>query len=335
MKKVIFIGGVSYSGTTLLDMILSNSISGFSCGELSSLFYPHKDHHINQKCGCGNAKCRIWNEVLYRGERKIYETLFSMFPDIDFIVDSSKDPMWIRKQIDILSEANIQTKNVLIYKTPIESAYSFQKRNRFNLFEPSWINYHRLYFTLINDFLTVKYSDLVTNFKTLSIICKFFEIPYFDNKKEYWNKNHHTLFGNNSAKMHLESKVDDAVFAYKDRFNNSSRNKYSIKKEFKKIYYEKVSDTELRIKIDNMLKNNYKLKNIYDLLIKKQLTSQFANETKETDDDLINGLKFSRIQLKFRRFKRIYIVNRLKCKTLIKNSRKLNYLHSLRNSNIR
>ena len=37
-KKVIFIGGSSYSGSTFLDMMLSSGDNGFTAGEVSALF---------------------------------------------------------------------------------------------------------------------------------------------------------------------------------------------------------------------------------------------------------------------------------------------------------
>lgn len=53
-KTAIFIGGSSYSGSTLLDMMLASGEDGFSAGEVSALFYPYRPHHINPECvnGC-------------------------------------------------------------------------------------------------------------------------------------------------------------------------------------------------------------------------------------------------------------------------------------------
>lgn len=56
-KKVIFIGGTSYSDSTFLDMILANDPSGFSCGEVLALFHPTRSYHIDPLCGCGDRDC--------------------------------------------------------------------------------------------------------------------------------------------------------------------------------------------------------------------------------------------------------------------------------------
>ena len=51
-KKVVFIGGSSYSGSTFLDMILStNGDNGFFADEVSA-FYLYRSHHINPECRC-------------------------------------------------------------------------------------------------------------------------------------------------------------------------------------------------------------------------------------------------------------------------------------------
>ena len=320
MKKIIFIGGVSYSGTTLLDMILSNDINGFSCGELSSLFYKRQHHHNKYKCGCGNPDCKIWDDVISNGKSKIYETIFKMFPNISFIVDSSKDPMWINEQSNILYRTNIQVKNILIYKKPIESAYSFQKRGRFNLFESSWVNYHRLYFTLVKNYFTIKYSDLVLNNDILKQICNDIQIPYFHNKLKYWQKTHHTLFGNTSAKIHLLKKDDDGFDEYRTELEKLGKDKKSIEKEYKQIYYQKIND----IKLSNCINNIYKMNIIFQLIDKYLDTKQlkFSHQGKEYCDDNLNlkQLQLSRFQLKFREAKRAFRVNKYKILSCLTNS---------------
>ena len=47
-KKIIFIAGTSYSGSTLIDLILSNSSNATSVGEIESIFNPVKIHHLKK-----------------------------------------------------------------------------------------------------------------------------------------------------------------------------------------------------------------------------------------------------------------------------------------------
>jgi hypothetical protein len=95
MKTVIFVGGTSYSGSTLLDMILSNDPRGFSCGEVYAMFWPYSPRHVKPVCMCGTHNCGVWETARTRGEEHVYETIFQYYPETDFIVDSSKDVFWI------------------------------------------------------------------------------------------------------------------------------------------------------------------------------------------------------------------------------------------------
>lgn len=65
--KVIFVCGSAHSGSTFLDLMLSNNKKGLSLGEVRSLFYPTNIHHINPICGCGSRNCHLWQVVKKRG----------------------------------------------------------------------------------------------------------------------------------------------------------------------------------------------------------------------------------------------------------------------------
>lgn len=265
-KKVIFIGGTSYSGTTIFGMILANDEKGFSGGEMSALFKPQKAHHFDPKCGCGNKKCEIWPMVLKNGISNIYETIFSKFPNIRFIVDSSKDPFWIHYQNKILKKNKIEAKNVLIYKTPLEAAFSFKKRGRLAQFKKSWINYHRLYFSLVKDFRTISYKQLTTNYIFLAKICNYLEIPYFDNKEQFWNKTQHTIFGNSSAKIHLYDGHAIEYVKCKERIMKYNKRKMNFINEHRRIYYKDVNDAEVKKFLQRKSKKSEKMQLIADIL---------------------------------------------------------------------
>ncbi|MGH8501117.1 MAG: hypothetical protein ACREVE_01340 [Gammaproteobacteria bacterium] len=210
MKKVIFVGGSSYSGSTLLDLMLANAPDGFSCGEVSQMFHPYKKHHFNLVCGCGNSDCTLWSEVKQAGVDKLYDTIFEMFPNVNYIVDSSKDPLWIHERTKQLLGTGIDVKNVLIWKTPEEYYYSCAKRGQTQRWESSWINCHRMYFRMVGAWHSVRCVDLVTSNDTLERLCQAIGLEYFPEKHQYWDKIHHTLFGNHSAKLHLYKKGTDA-----------------------------------------------------------------------------------------------------------------------------
>jgi hypothetical protein len=107
MKKVVFIGGTAHSASTLLDLMLSNNPSVFSIGEVSALFYPLKSHHINPICGYGSENCPEWTSIKVKRKKYLYATIFKRHPEIDTIVDSSKDVTWIKDQTKRLESNNI------------------------------------------------------------------------------------------------------------------------------------------------------------------------------------------------------------------------------------
>ena len=67
-----------------------------------------------------------------RGENQIYETIFEFFPDVEFIIDSSKDIFWIEKQSKNLITKGIEVRNILIWKTSEKITESYYKRGRVN-----------------------------------------------------------------------------------------------------------------------------------------------------------------------------------------------------------
>jgi hypothetical protein len=225
-KKVIFIGGSSYSGSTMLDMMIANSPVGFSVGEVHALFRPFRPHHFEPECGCGNRDCDFWLQVHKSGEEQLYETIFKLLPKVSFIVDSSKDPFWIKKQTKLLQRKDIEVYNLLIWKEPASFAHSMIKRKRKG-WERAWKNYHKLYFTLIDNYMLVPYSYLAQRpDQVLENLCKKCGLDYYQDKKNFWQKRHHTLFGNDSAKIHLYSTNSNDFEQYRDKLESNNDNSY-------------------------------------------------------------------------------------------------------------
>lgn len=203
MKKVIFVGGTSYSGSTFFDMTLANDPAGFSCGEVYAIFYPFRKHHIQfEKFGNDID----WKKIKEDGPSNLYNNLFKRFPDIEYIIDSSKHPVWISERTNELTQSGIDVKHVLIWKTPAEFYHSRFKRGRGIRWKREWLGYHRHYMGLVQNWRAVRYSDFAQNKGSLIKLCEILGIDYFEGKEQYWNKKHHTLFGNWSAKIHLHDK---------------------------------------------------------------------------------------------------------------------------------
>jgi len=264
MKKVIFIGGTSYSGSTFLDMVLSNDPQGFSCGEVHALFHPYRQHHFNPLCGCGDKNCNLWNDLKEIGENNFYLKIFEKFPDVNFIVDSSKNPLWIKQRSKFLSSKGIDVKNVLIWKNPANLIQSFIKRNRRKDFEKSFINYHKLYFSLIDEFYIANLESFILDQFILKDLCEFLDIEYFDAKIRYWEKIHHTLFGNTTAKIHLFNKGSNR---YNEELKFNTREDKEFESHFREIYKNTTNQTNQELGALYNIKNESKIILTNELLL--------------------------------------------------------------------
>jgi hypothetical protein len=301
-KMVIFIGGTAFSGSTFFDLILSNDPAGFSCGEVRALFNPSQPYHLNPVCGCGIKGCNLWQQVLKGGVENIYTNIFNLLPNIAFIVDSSKDPYWIRSQSKNLIAREIECKHILIWKSPLEFAYSCRKRGKID-WQKAWINYHRMYLTAITDWKSVKYSELTNNPEALKKICNYLQIPYFSTKSNYWDKSHHILFGNESAKIHLRSK-SPYHSKKKKQGHCSERNYTNIENPYRTIYYIKVNDHSLRSEVKEFITTNKKLQTILALLNERDIKNKYMGVYSDYH------LRFSWLHFNLRAAKKL-IVNKL------------------------
>jgi len=265
-KKVLFIGGSSYSGSTMLDMMLSNMEQGFSVGEVHALFRPYRPHHFKPRCGCGNEHCDIWRLIKKNGEELLYKTVFDEFTEVKYIVDSSKNPYWIKSQINNCKKQGYDVYNILAWKDPVDFCESMLKRNR-NGSIKAWKNYYRLYLSLIDDWISLSYEDLArTPSITLSELCKRTGIVYHNTMEMYWLKQHHTLFGNDSAKIHLYSSknqlaIEDAVYSSV----LSENNKNSSGQPHQAVYYKKTRDYVTEI-LEEEIINDDNIKSLLNMI---------------------------------------------------------------------
>jgi len=207
MKKVIFIGGTAYSGSTFFDMTLANDPKGFSLGEVFALFYPYRKKHLDIETLDNDVD---WQAIKKSGTKNLYLNIFDKFPEVEFIVDSSKSQLWIHDRTIELKAAGIDVKNILIWKEPAEFQKSMKKRNEDYKWVKSWVNYHKYYVEMVKDWRSVRYSDFAQKKETLRKLCEVLEIDYFEGKEKFWEKKQFTLYGNTSAKIHLfDEKTND------------------------------------------------------------------------------------------------------------------------------
>lgn len=198
-KKVIFIGGTSRSGSTLLDKIISNDPKAMSLGEIHALIEPTRVHHFKLRKEIKSDE--KWNKILEGGKKHLYKNLINYFPEVNYFIDSSKDPFWFQYHTKLLIKNNVDVKNVLIFKTINELADSFVKRNILYDWAPFYQNYHKKYFSVIKFFYLVSYKDLINDDVVLENLCRYIGMSYFEDKKKYWFNDRLTFFGSKTVKQ--------------------------------------------------------------------------------------------------------------------------------------
>lgn len=212
-KYIFRIAGTSHSGSTMLDLMLSNHEGVFSCGEINALFRPYRPHHFHPACACGDPACAIWESVRSKGEAALWPTMCDRLPGINIFVDSSKDLVWLKDQVKAdRRHHNLCVRNILIWKTPEEYAFSCLKRGKKKLWKKSYINYHLRYFSLMKSWVSIRYADLAQNpEKKLASLCHALGISFSPGQSHYWEKRHHTLFGADSARCLLSYNLDNSA----------------------------------------------------------------------------------------------------------------------------
>jgi len=217
-KRVIFIGSCSFSGSTILDLILGRIEDSISMGEVGRIYLPRKKEHFERECGCMQDGCNYWDSVLSGSPKGLHLRAFQEF-GVSTLIDSTKDPHWIKDRGDELKKAGVEVINLLIWKTPTAIRNSFAKRGKEGAWRRSWKNYHMLYFSLIHEFYSVPFYSLLRGDD--EFVGRLKRIGIEDYNLNYWEYPGHTLFGNDSAKRHLHEEGSEEFQRLQERRGNS------------------------------------------------------------------------------------------------------------------
>ncbi len=247
-KRVIFVGGTLFSGSTAFHLMLANDPGGFACGEMETLFFPTRKAHVQRLRYCTPEARRLWGRVLRNGFSAAYSTIFETLPKIDFAVDSSKNPFWIREQSKILATKGIAVENVLIWKHPLEFAYSKKRRGSLSGWDRAWVGYHRNYLSLVSEWKAISYRELaIRTDATLTQACDYVGIPYSAGKEEFWTGEAFHLGGNHSARRHFGGVTEGRG----DALGEATAGEEIT---YQKIYYKTIEDVELKEIVEHRLR---------------------------------------------------------------------------------
>ena len=223
MAAIINIYGTARSGSTMLDLILGNAENSFSCGEVSAWFRPYRSHHFRVKCSCEQVHCPVWERLMQVPESQFHVNVIKNM-HVDFVIDSSKDICWLLDTHKWVAPYKINTINILIWKNPIDLAYSYWKRGfDINHWRNIFVNTYSKFFETDLPFHAVNLNNLRSNpANIISEICGVIGMRYFDGKERFWEKEHHYLFGSGNVRRQVQKKSSHiySKVSYSPEFEN-------------------------------------------------------------------------------------------------------------------
>lgn len=204
--QIITVCGPGRSGTTMLDLMLGNAGDVFSCGEVYAWFRPWRRHHFSISCACGQAPCPVWDGLKDVPESEFHVEALRQ-TGVNFVVDSSKELCWVVDTQRWAAAKDLAVSNVLLWKSPVELAYSGFKRGMGLMFwREQFVRYYEEFFDGRIPFVSVFFDELARNpVEKLQRLCDSIGMPYFPGKEDFWGKEHHHLFGSRGTRNQVES----------------------------------------------------------------------------------------------------------------------------------
>lgn len=205
MPTLINICGCARSGSTLLDVTLGNAPNAFSLGEVYAWFRPYRRHHYKIDCSCGQDPCPIWQKIKGFPEKSFHYQTFETL-GVDFLIDSSKNLVWVMDNNQWAKRYRYRVINLLIWKDPVNLMYSHWKRGEAsNAWRKDFLGYYAKFFRTNLPFLSISYTKLAADpCGYLEKICTALDMAYFPGKERFWEKTHHYLFGSGGVRQQLQ-----------------------------------------------------------------------------------------------------------------------------------
>ena len=201
----------------MLDLMLGNTPDAFSCGEVCAWFRPWRTSHFEIRCPCGAIPCPAWKKLSHVPESQFHATVFREL-GVKFVIDSSKEECWLIDTQQWAAVNGITVFNLLLWKNPIDLAYSYWKRGESKgLWRSSFVNYHTRILDIGLPFRSVHFNELVSKpEQKLAQICTAIGMPYLKHKERFWDKQHHHMFGSSGTRQQIGKK--DSVIRANEAF---------------------------------------------------------------------------------------------------------------------
>ncbi|NER03500.1 MAG: sulfotransferase [Okeania sp. SIO3C4] len=234
-KKVLFILGTAYCGSTLLSLILDSHPQCFTVGELSNLpefnnkgkldnFWSHQfsQKELQNLClGLSNARIsspiplkveKFFREIVNDDIFRPYSIIASKTP-ADIIVDSTKTIYWISSMLqlkELKKRFDIYLLHLVRDGRAVLNSYLKKRRNMtVKKIGDLWLKRVTNNEVFFENFSTenkilVRYEKLVTQPQAITQeICDFLGIEFRTEMLEYWKYEHHIISGNRGIRASI------------------------------------------------------------------------------------------------------------------------------------
>ncbi len=211
-KTVIMVCSPSRSGSTMMDLMLGNAPNAFSLGEVHAHYRPWRNHHFHSECMCGQADCPVRKSLIQHPARNIHAAVFEE-QQVDWVIDSSKNLVWLLDVNKWLRSRPVRIIHLLLYKDIPSLAYSFFRRSG----DPyQWIFEYKQYYGRIFELgipvTTINFEWLTHDIsKNFPFVCDRLQMPYFEGKEKFWEKEHHYFFGSGTVAALLRGEKERKI----------------------------------------------------------------------------------------------------------------------------
>jgi hypothetical protein len=265
-KTVVFIMGTAHCGSTLLDFVLGSHSHSFSLGELHYLG-RHLDANWQEYpsiCGICLNRCPVWNDSfpasvlkkhfsrksLFLKLRSYYNRRFHNFyelfmgaTDRQILIDSSKGPDWISRQVSPLAKWK-SARPVLLFlyrdgravcssmlrKYPERKMEDVASEWRYN------ISKRKEFFDTFSGLkMQMNYEDFTSEPEQMTrLICQQLNIDFEHSMLEFWRHEHHPVNGGNLGTKSI-------IHRYKNQYEDmQARLDANAERHFSTRYYENI-----------------------------------------------------------------------------------------------
>ena len=230
MATLINVCGASHSGTTMLDLMLGNAPSVFSCGEVYAWFRPFRPYHREIQCACGQNPCPCWEQIKHASAPEFHAAVVARL-GMKFVIDSSKDLRWVVDNNRWARRRGMDVFNVLVWKDVLPFLHSYWKRGM-SLSEAhsTIMRYYTRFLETGLPLVTVNYNRFVRDPQQgLQRMCELFGMPYVEGRERFWRKTHHHLFG--AGAVRRQSRRSSGTIRESEEFSQEFRSEVEAWRE--------------------------------------------------------------------------------------------------------